>query len=362
MLNVNVNKRLGKFELDAGFASDTGVTALFGRSGSGKTTLINAIAGLVRPDRGAIEVNGECLFDSARGIDVPVERRRVGYVFQEGRLFPHLTVRGNLNYGYGLARPSARYIAFNQAVDLLGLGHLLERRPGHLSGGEKQRVAIGRALLASPRVLLMDEPLASLDHLRKEEILQYIERLHDEIKVPIVYVTHAVEEIVRLAESVVLMAGGRVIATGKASEVMGRPALRAHTGIFEGGTVIDAKVVGHDLEYDLTALEFAGGRLIVPEVDALVGESIRMRIRARDVSLALTRPADISVLNVLQGRVVEVSAEDGPSAGVSIEVGSVILLARITRHSVDRLKVRPGLVVYALIKAISLSRRGAGSA
>jgi molybdate transport system ATP-binding protein len=362
MLNVDIQTRLGSFELAVTFASDAGVTALFGRSGSGKTTLVNCIAGLVRPDRGAIEVNGECLFDSSRGIDVPVERRRIGYVFQEGRLFPHLTVRGNLNYGYELARPNERYVSIKQVVDLLGLEHLLERRPGNLSGGEKQRVAIGRALLASPRVLLMDEPLASLDNLRKGEILQYIERLHDEITVPIVYVTHAVDEILRLAEVVVLMAGGRVISTGKASEIMGRPELRAHAGIFEGGTVIDAKVVAHDLAYDLTTLEFAGGQLTVPGVDALVGEPIRIRIRARDVSLALTRPADISVLNVLEGRVTEVSAEQGPSANVRVDVGGVTLVARVTRYSVARLELGADREVYALIKAVSFDRHSSGFA
>lgn len=362
MLKVKVSKKLANFALDAEFTSNSGVTALFGRSGSGKTTLVNAIAGLLRPERGAIEVNGVCLYDSARGIDMPVARRHVGYVFQEGRLFPHLTVRGNLHYGYDLIPAGERHVGFDQVVDLLGLEHLLERRPANLSGGEKQRVAIGRALLVSPRVLLMDEPLASLDNLRKGEILQYIERLHDEIKVPIVYVTHAVEEIVRLADVVVLMAGGRVIANGKASEIMGRPELRADTGIFEGGTVIDAKVTAHDLQYDLTMLEFAGGLLTVPGVDALVGEPIRMRIRARDVSIALARPADISVLNVLRGRVVEIRAEAGPTANVRVDVGGVSLVARITRLSVERLGLGPGREVYALIKAISLDHQSSGFA
>ena len=360
MLKVDIQTRRGAFQLDVTFASDAGITALFGRSGSGKTTLVSCIAGLVRPARGAIEVNGECLFDSSREINVPVECRRIGYVFQEGRLFPHLSVRGNLNYGYELARSNERYISINQVVDLLGLEHVLERRPANLSGGEKQRVAIGRALLASPRVLLMDEPLASLDSLRKGEILQYIERLHDEITVPIVYVTHAVDEILRLAEVVVLMAGGRVISTGKTSEIMGRPELRADTGIFEGGTVIEAKVTAHDLQFELTKLEFAGGQLTVPGVDALVGEPIRVRIRARDVSLALTRPTDISVLNVLRGRVTEVSAEPGPSANVRVDVGGATLVARITRHSVARLDLGAGREVYALIKAVSFDRLGAG--
>jgi molybdate transport system ATP-binding protein len=356
MLEISVSKQLPNFALDTEFASDSGITALFGRSGAGKTTVVNAIAGLVRPDRGTITVNGECLFDSARGIDVPVERRRVGYVFQEGRLFPHLTVRGNLNYGYDLAPPGQRYVAFKQVVELLGLEHILDRRPANLSGGEKQRVAIGRALLASPRVLLMDEPLAALDSLRKGEILRYIECLHDEIKVPIIYVTHAVEEIVRLADVVVLMAGGKVLATGKPSEVMGRLELRERTGIFEGGTVIDAKVVSHDLQYDLVTLEFAGGMLVVPGVDALVGEPVRLRIRARDVSIALVRPRDISVLNVLEGRVAAIQSDAGPSCNLRVDVGGVDLAARITRLSADRLGLSTGREVYVLIKAISLDR------
>lgn len=356
MLEVKVSKQLANFGLDAEFASAAGVTALFGRSGAGKTTLVNAIAGLARPDRGSITVNGECLFDSARGIDVAVERRRVGYVFQEGRLFPHLTVRGNLDYGHALARQEHRYATLAQVVELLGLEQLLERRPANLSGGEKQRVAIGRALLASPRVLLMDEPLAALDNLRKSEILRYIECLHEEIKVPIIYVTHSVDEIVRLADVVVLMAEGRVLATGKPSEVMGRAELRTHTGIFEGGTLIDARVASHDLRYDLTTLEFGGGQLTVPGVDALAGESMRLRIRARDVSIALTRPPDISVLNVLQGRVVEATAEAGSTCNVRVDVGGVNLAARITRLSADRLALVPGREVYVLIKAISLDR------
>ena len=261
MLKVKVSKKLANFELDTEFDSDSGVTALFGRSGSGKTTLVNAIAGLVRPDRGAIEVNGECLFDSARGIDVPVERRRVGYVFQEGRLFPHLTVRANLRYGHDLARRQDRYVEFDHVVELLGLAHLLERRPANLSGGEKQRVAIGRALLASPRLLLMDEPLAALDHPRKNEILRYIELLRDDLGIPIVYVSHAVDEVVRLADTVVMLADGAVVASGGVGEVMGRSELRARAGGFEGGTVIEATVSSCDLDYEITTLRFAGGEL-----------------------------------------------------------------------------------------------------
>ncbi len=354
MIEVRVVRKLANFTLDAVFASDSGITALFGRSGSGKTTLVNAIAGLVKPDDGIIKVNGECLFDAARGINVPVEQRRVGYVFQEGRLFPHLTVRGNLRYGLELAKAAQRYVDFAKVVDLLGLEALLERRPANLSGGEKQRVAIGRALLASPRVLLMDEPLAALDTSRKREVLRYIARLHEEISVPIVYVTHAVEEIVQLAETVVLMAGGHVVATGGVGEVMGRADLRAQGIAFEGGTVLDARVVAQDLAYDLATLEFDGGRLMVPGVEALVGEALRVRIRARDVSIALTRPADISVLNVLAGRVIDIHAQQDAGAAVRVAIGGSVLTARITRYSADRLQVAAGRDVFVLIKAVSL--------
>ena len=360
MLKVQARRTLGQFTLDAEFASDAGVTALFGRSGAGKTTLVHAIAGLLRPERGAIEINGASLFDSAGGIDVPVARRRVGYVFQEGRLFPHLTVRGNLRFGHDLVAPRERYVTIDQVVELLGLGALLERRPANLSGGEKQRVAIGRALLASPRVLLMDEPLAALDAMRKSEILQYIERLHDEISVPIVYVTHAIEEIVRLAEAVVVMAEGKVVASGNVSDIMGRPELRVQTGRFEGGSVIEARVVAQDLDYDLATLEFTGGKLVAPAIDALVGERVRVRVRARDVSLALTRPSGLSVLNVLGGRVIAIDIDEGPSATVHVDVGGATMLARITRFSAHRLGIVPGREVYALIKAVSLDRSRPG--
>src|SRR5713226_8477854 len=233
-LTVDSERRLGVFRLKAAFEAGDGVTALFGRSGAGKTSVVNAIAGILRPERGRIAIDGEPVFDSERGIDVPTPRRRIGYVFQEGRLFPHLNVRQNLRYA-GLFSPEARHSdRFERIVELLGLAQLLERRPGNLSGGEKQRVAIGRALLSNPRLLLMDEPLASLDAHRRSEILQYIELLRDEVKVPILYVSHAVEEVVRLADTVVLMTAGEVVTAGTPEEVMGRPDLRLGTGAFEG--------------------------------------------------------------------------------------------------------------------------------
>jgi molybdate transport system ATP-binding protein len=357
MLSLDIERGLGDFRLAASFEAGEGVTALFGRSGAGKTSVVNAIAGILRPDRGRVAINGETVFDSTLGIDVPTPKRRVGYVFQEGRLFPHLSVRQNLNYA-GMFSRGMPASEFDHVVELLGLRELLDRRPGNLSGGEKQRVAIGRALLSSPRLLLLDEPLASLDAHRKGEVLQYIELIRDEVKVPIVYVSHAVEEVVRIADTVVLMAAGSVLAVGPAEEVMGRPDLRPGEGKFEGGAVIDAKVVDQDIEHDLATLAFDGGTLTATNVDALIGEPVRVRIRARDVSIALERPQRISIQNVLQGRVVDVTAGSSGIVDVVIVVGATTLRSRVTRRAVEQLGLKRGLGVYALVKAVSLSRAG----
>jgi molybdate transport system ATP-binding protein len=357
MLRVDVERRLGSLDIAAKFETEARVTALFGRSGAGKTSVVNMIAGLLRPDRGRIEVDEQVLFDSAAGIDVPAEERRVGYVFQEGRLFPHLTVRRNLLYGHALVPAAQRYIELERIVTLLGLEDLLERRPGDLSGGEKQRVAIGRALLASPRVLLLDEPLASLDLHRREEVLRHLELLRDEVQIPVVYVSHAVEEVVRLADTVVLMAAGKVAAAGDVEDVMGRPDLRPAGGMFEGGAVIDARVTAQDMQYDLATLAFDGGTLAVTNLDALVGEPVRVRVRARDVSIALLPPGRISIQNVLHGKIADISPERNGIVDVTILVGSAVLRSRVTRRAVDQLSLAPGLTVYALIKAVSLERR-----
>lgn len=302
------------------------------------------------------------LFDSERGIDVPTPRRRVGYVFQEGRLFPHLNVRQNLRYARLFSPEARRSDRFEHVVDLLGLGQLLERRPGNLSGGEKQRVAIGRALLSDPRLLLLDEPLASLDSHRRNEILQYIELMRDEVKIPIIYVSHAIEEVVRLADTVVLLSSGEVTAVGTAEEVMGRPDLRPVGGTFEGGAVIDARVIDQDVQYDLATLAFDGGTLTATNVDALIGEPVRVRIRARDVSIALERPQHISIQNVLGGKIAAVGVERGGVVDVSIAIGTVTLRSRITVRAARQLGLAPGLDVYALIKAVSLDRSGGSAA
>lgn len=360
MLTVDIERRLGAFRLKVAFEAGEGVTALFGRSGAGKTSVVNAIAGILRPDAGRIEIDGGAMFDSRRGIDVPTPRRRIGYVFQEGRLFPHLSVRQNLRYARVFSREPEQPGQFERVVGLLGLAQLLERRPGNLSGGEKQRVAIGRALLAEPRLLLLDEPLAALDTHRKSEILQYIELMRDEVRIPIVYVSHVVEEVVRLADTVVLMSAGEVAAVGDVEDIMGRPELSPSAGTFEGGAVVDAKVIEQDMRHDLATLCFDGGTLTAINVDALIGEPVRVRIRARDVSIALEPPRRISIQNVLHGTIAAVGEERGGIVDVSIAVGATLLRSRVTRRAVEQLGLAPGLEVYALVKAVSLDRRSAG--
>ena len=362
MLEVDIEVPRASFRVAARFASAAPIVALFGRSGSGKSTIVEAIAGLVRPARGRIVIEGRTLYDSERGIDLPPEGRRVGLVFQDAMLFPHLTVRGNLAYGERLTPPGERYAERDRIVALLGLAGLLERRPAQLSGGERQRVAIGRALLASPRVLLMDEPLASLDAGRRAEILQYIELLRDEWKRPIVYVSHAVEEVTRLADRLVLIAEGRTVAEGSVAEVLGRADLKPHTGRFEAGAVVEGRVARHDEAYGLTTIAFAGGELVVPNVDALPGEPVRARIRARDVALALHPPREASFRNVLEGTVRSVGAEYGAIVEVGLDVGGTLLLARITRKSAVELGLAPGVRAYGLVKAVSIDRRSVGFA
>lgn len=362
VIDVDIEQRLGNFELAVSFKAEAPVVGLFGRSGSGKTTLVNALAGIGGPRRGHVIINGETLFDSARGVDLPPERRRLGYVFQDDLLFPHLNVDGNLMYGYRRASANARVIDPAHVIELLGLTALLDRMPATLSGGERQRVAIGRALLAQPRLLLMDEPLASLDLRRQNEVLRYIEQLRDDLAIPIVYVSHSVAEITRLADTVVLLSEGKSLAVGDVESVMGRMDLRPHTGRHEAGAVIEASVTSHDLGYGLTTLAFAGGHLVVPNVEALAGERIRVRIRARDVSVALERPNAVSILNVLEATVTAISREEGAIVDVAMSVGDTPLVARITRKSLAELDVRPGQRVFALIKAVALDRRSVGYA
>jgi molybdate transport system ATP-binding protein len=361
-LSVDVAHRFGSFSLQAHFVSEGRLTAFFGRSGAGKTSLINIIAGIVRPQRGRIVLDDRTLVDTEQGIFVPRYRRRVGYVFQEGRLFPHLTVRQNLLFGRWFTPKPERQIMLDQVLDLLGIAHLLDRRPGALSGGEKQRVAIGRALLTSPRLLLLDEPLASLDETRKEDILPFIERLRDEAEVPIVYVSHSLAEVARLATTVVVIEDGRILAVGPPTDVLGRRELMASHSTAETGALIEAVVAEHDQSFGLTALRSAAGSLLAPRLDLPIGTPVRLRIRARDVMIATSRPDGLSALNVLPGRVVTLDEADASLVEVGLDCGGVRLTARLTRRSVDALGLEPGREVYAVIKSVALDRDALGRA
>ena len=357
MLEVDIEHKLGAFELDIHFRSERGLTALFGRSGAGKTSVVNAIAGLIRPLRGRIVADEAVLLDTERGICAPTHRRGVGYVFQEGRLFPHLTVRHNLLFGRWFASGRARSAGLEDVVELLGIGALLDRRPGRLSGGEKQRVAIGRALLAGPRLLLMDEPLASLDARRKDEILPYLERLRDQANVPIIYVSHSVAEVTRLATTIVLISDGRVHAVGPVQEVMGRADLYPLAGRFEAGAVLLVHVARHDPQWGLTELAGSFGKLVVPRLEVPVGTALRIRVRARDVILAVTRPSGISALNVVEGQVERLIPIEEGTLEVQLRASNQRLLARVTRRSGEALGLAPGRQVFAVIKSVAIDRR-----
>ncbi|KAB2915495.1 MAG: molybdenum ABC transporter ATP-binding protein [Hyphomicrobiaceae bacterium] len=356
-LVVDIRRRTGGLQLDATFEAGPGLTALFGRSGAGKTSLINVIAGLLRPDEGRVAVNGTVLVDTACAIHVPPHKRRVGYVFQEGRLFPHMTVRQNLLYGRWFAPEATRAGDFAHVVELLGIEMLLDRRPARLSGGEKQRVAIGRALLASPRLLLMDEPLASLDEARKAEILPYIERLRDESRVPIVYVSHSVAEVARLATTIVVLSQGSVVSVGPVADVMGRIDLFPHTGRAEAGAIIEAILEGHDDAFGLSLLRSQAGLWRLPRMDLAPGSRVRIRVRARDVILAAKPPEQLSALNVLAGVVSGIAAAEGPIVEVRVDCNGEAIIARVTRYSVQQLGLKPGAPVHALVKSVALDRR-----
>jgi molybdate transport system ATP-binding protein len=352
-IEVEVSHRFGAFSLEACFNAERGLIALFGQSGSGKTTLVNIIAGLIHPDRGRIALDGVVLTDTAKQIFIPPHRRRLGYVFQEGRLFPHLTVRQNLLYGSWFARDGKKSEHLRRVLNLLGIGHLLERRPGSLSGGEKQRVAIGRALLASPRLLLMDEPLASLDEPRKQEILPYLERLRDETGIPIIYVSHSVAEVARLANTTVLLSEGKVLAAGSTVELMQRLDLIPAAGGGEAGAVIECIVLAHDDAYGLTRLRSKAGLWHAPRLHLEPGAAVRMRIQARDVMIALRPPEDMSALNVIPGVIQEIGPMTGPSVDIKLDCNGEALVARLTRYSAERLALSPGAEAFAIVKSVA---------
>ena len=348
-----------RFRLDwPGFSLDVdlalpgrGVTALFGHSGSGKTTLLRCIAGLERPSLGALTVNGEVWQDGQRCL--PTHQRPLGYVFQEASLFPHLTVLGNLRYGMKRSAAAQR-VSLDQAIVLLGIGTLLDRKPDRLSGGERSRVGIARALAVSPRLLLMDEPLAALDHDRKQEILPYLERLHDELDIPVLYVSHAPDEVARLADHLVVLQAGQVLASGPLGETLARIDLPIRLGE-DAGVVIDAHIAERDADWHLARVEFAGGSLWVRDSGHALGRPVRVRILARDISIAREKIEHTSIQNILPARITAIGNDAHPAlALVRMNVGTAPLIARLTKRSAAQLDLREGMAVWAQIKAVAL--------
>jgi len=355
-IRVRLNLRREAFALDVDLdLPGRGITALFGPSGSGKTTCLRAIAGLERTPGGHVAVGGEVWQDEAAGIFVPVHKRALGVVFQEASLFAHLSVRANLEFGRKRVPPSERRFEPEAVAALLGIDHLLERRPDRLSGGERQRVAIARALLTSPRLLLMDEPLAALDLRRKQEILPYLERLHDELSVPIVYVSHSPDEVARLADHLVLLDAGKVVASGPLGQTLARADLPPAFAD-DAGVVLDTVLEGHE-DDALSRLAFAGGVLRVGRRHEAIGCRLRCRIHARDVSLALSRPIDSSIVNLLPAVVTATAATDTPGhVLVQLYMGETPLLARITERSRRELDIVAGRALWVQIKGVALLR------
>jgi molybdate transport system ATP-binding protein len=356
MLQVQVRRRLGGFELDAAFeGSAQGVTVLFGPSGAGKSSVLSAVAGALTPDSGRIAVGGEILFDSDAGLDMPMERRRIGWVFQDARLFPHLSVEGNLRFG--LKRAAAGPIRFDEVVEVLGVARLLHRRPRDLSGGERQRVGLGRALLSQPRLLVMDEPLAALDAARRGEILPFFERIKTSFGVPILYVTHSLAEAVRLGDHMVVMREGQVAAEGPLAQVVSRPELMLTGSHARDGAALEGQVVGHD--GGLSVVRVGGWDIRTPRLQQPDGSPVRLFVLARDVMLALDRPSRISARNVLEGEVTGL-AQDGGRVMVRVGHAGRQLLCALTPDAVEALALAPGVKVYAVLKSVAIDGLGGG--
>ena len=354
-MKIQARHRWNQFDLDVSIEVPTpGTVALFGRSGCGKTTLSNIIAGLLEPEFASIEVDGVVLEDTASRRRLRAEQRRIGYVFQDARLFPHFDVLGNLRYGERRAPANDRRISLDQVVALLGLDALLKRRTRELSGGERQRVALGRALLSQPRLLLLDEPLASLDVARREEVLPYLERLRDELEIPMVYVSHQFDEVLRLSTHVVLMDRGRVVTQGPVETVSLHPELRAIVGPEAVGSVLTGSIVATDPHTGLAAIRIGEGTLSVTLKGARPGANVRVQVLARDVILAIFAPEGLSVRNVLAGRISAIVDDDDDTDLVHVNVGGNVVLSRVTRAAMHSLGLRVGMLVHVLVKAVSI--------
>ena len=350
MLHIDVKKQLGTLPLEAHLdIPSQGVTALFGLSGSGKSSLINLVSGLINPDEGVIALNDRELFNSVENVCVPINQRNIGYVFQDARLFPHYTVNGNLRYGM----KNTSKDEFNYIVELLGIGHLLKRYPITLSGGEKQRVAIGRALLTDPEILLMDEPLSALDLPRKRELMNYLERLSKEINIPILYVTHSLDELLRLAEQVVLLTNGKVEAYDVLESIWESPLFLPWKQENEQSAVLSLPVFMHNPSYKMTALSIGDQNIWINQVEAQINEKVRICIHSSDVSISLNKVEQSSIRNTLYGRIVKILELEN-RVDLKLDIGGKHLWASISKWSFHDLALQLGQLVYAQIKAISV--------
>ena len=360
MINIDIEKKLGRINIKAKFSSDNGIVAIFGRSGCGKTTIINMLAGLEKPDSGMIKINNKLMFDSHSNINIATEKRNIGYVFQQPRLFPHLNVAKNLKYG--IKANNHGNISFDQMVEILDIAPLLSRNISRLSGGEQQRIAIGRAILSNPDILLMDEPLTNLDMTIKDEILSLIKHLAVEISLPIIYASHAMDEILKLADNIALIDNGKIIAYDSVEKITSRMDLYPMTGKSHAGSVLSVIVASHDIKNSLSHLKFNAGEVIVPLINDKIGKKLRIRIRANDIILSLKKPIDVSSLNILQGNIKEIDKRNddrSPHVNILLDIGQP-LWVRITKLSANRLNITENMKVFAMIKTVAIERKTIG--
>jgi molybdate transport system ATP-binding protein len=352
-LSISIQHTFDGFALDVAFEAPKGLTVLYGRSGSGKSTIINAVSGLMRPDSAKISIGAQVLQDSDAGLFMPAHKRKLGYIFQDSRLFPHLTVARNLDYGARAVRRSIDALQRDRVVDMLGIGDLLNRRPIALSGGEKQRVAIGRALLAHPQLILADEPLSSLDAGRKAEILPYFERIRDETDIPIIYVSHSANEVARLATTVIALEDGKVMRTGPAIDVLADPTAMP-MGVGQVGAILNVRVKAHHQD-GLTELNAGHDSYFLPRLQLDIGADLRVRLPASDVMLALDRPSGLSALNIVEGRVEAIQNTGASSAIVTVSTSAGSVLARVTQRSVAAMGLGIGVPCFAIVKTVAIA-------
>ena len=357
MIDIDFHRTQGNFNLQAKCIIDSPVVGLFGPSGAGKSTLLGMIAGLIKPNTGHLILDGEYLLDTKRGIDIPLHQRRIGTVFQDSRLFPHLSVRDNLNYGFNLVLQKNRRLGFSQVVELLEIGQLLTQKPYQLSGGEKQRVTLGRALLTSPRLLLLDEPLASLDVRLKQQILPFLRRIKDEINIPMIYVSHAIDEILYLTSQFMIIDQGKLLANGKFNEIIYQPSVLAMASSLGLENVICATVFRHDQEYGYTELKHGEQIIVIPLIDVDCGETVTIVTAASNVALSLSLVENVTIQNQLQGVVKEIK-HIGYRVLTTVDIGDCLIVAEVTAKALQSLGFTIGGRVYCLIKAQAIRTHG----